>query len=89
MNAYKDSLGIYFIVDVNLRQVRATVHQFGGSLGLLLQLLKCTCMGIHSIFIHMGFYIAFNTVQIISRRQDLSVEETSTYSWSNFCTVNC
>ena len=36
-----------------------------------------------------GFYIAFKTVQVISLRVVLRAEETSTYSWSRFCTVNC
>ena len=37
----------------------------------------------------MGFYVAFNTVQVISRRVVGRAEGTSTYSWSRFCTVNC
>ena len=41
------------------------------------------------MFIYLGFYVAFNTVQVISRQVVLWVEETSTYSWSSFCTVNC
>ena len=41
------------------------------------------------IFIYLGFYVAFNTVQVISRRVVGRAEETSTYSWSRFCTVNC
>ena len=41
------------------------------------------------LFIYLGFYIAFNTVQVISRGVVGMVEETSTYSWSGFCTVNC
>ena len=40
-------------------------------------------------FIYLGFYVAFNTVQVISRRVVGRAEETSTYSWSRFCTVNC
>ena len=36
-------------------------------------------------FIYLGFYIAFNTVQVISRRIVGRAEETSTYSWSRFC----
>ena len=41
------------------------------------------------IFIYLGFYVAFNTVQVISRRVVGRAEETSTYSSSGFCTVNC
>ena len=41
------------------------------------------------IFIYLGFYVAFNTVQVISRRVIGRAEETSTYSSSGFCTVNC
>ena len=41
------------------------------------------------LFIYLGFYVAFNTVQAISRRVVERAEETSTYSWSRFCTVNC
>ena len=40
-------------------------------------------------FIYLGFYIAFNTVQVISQRVVGRAEETNTYSWSMFCTVNC
>ena len=39
--------------------------------------------------IYLGFYVAFNTVQVISQRVVGMAEETSTYSWSGFCTVNC
>ena len=42
-----------------------------------------------NLFIYLEFYIAFNSVQVISRRVVLWAEETSTYSWSRFCTVNC
>ena len=42
-----------------------------------------------SFFIYLGFYVAFNTVQVISRWVVGRAEETSTYSWSRFCTVNC
>ena len=38
-----------------------------------------------SLFIYLGFYIIFNTVQVISQWVVLWVEETSTYSWSRFC----
>ena len=41
------------------------------------------------IFVYLGFYIAFNTVQVISRRVVGRAEETSTYSSLGFCTVNC
>ena len=41
------------------------------------------------LFIYLGFYVAFNTKQVISRQVVGSAEETSTYSWSMFCTVNC
>ena len=41
------------------------------------------------LFIYLGFYIAFNTVQVISRWVVGRGEETSTYSSSGFCTVNC
>ena len=38
---------------------------------------------------YLGFYVAFNTVQVISRRVVGRAEETSTYSSLGFCTVNC
>ena len=41
------------------------------------------------LFIYLGVYVAFNVVQVISRWVVLWTEETSTYSWSRFCTVNC
>ena len=41
------------------------------------------------LFIYLGFYIAFNTVQVISRWVVGRAEETSTYSSLGFCTVNC
>ena len=40
------------------------------------------------LFIYLG-YVAFNIVQVISRRVVGRAEETSTYSSSGFCTVNC
>ena len=45
-------------------------------------------LGQYSIFIYLVFYLAFNTVQIISQWVVGRAEETSTYSWSRFCTVN-
>ena len=42
-----------------------------------------------NLFIYLGFYRTFNTVQVISRWEIGRAEETSTYSWSRFCTVNC
>ena len=41
------------------------------------------------LFIYFGFYVAFNTVQVISRWVVGRAEETSTYSSLGFCTVNC
>ena len=41
------------------------------------------------VFIYLGFYVTFNTVQVISRQVVDRAEETSTYSLSGFCTVNC
>ena len=43
----------------------------------------------HFIFIYLGFYVAFNTVQVISRQVVGRSEETSTYSSLGLCTVNC
>ena len=40
-------------------------------------------------FVYLGFYVAFNTVQVISRQVVWRAEETSTYSSLGFCTVNC
>ena len=40
-------------------------------------------------FIYLGFYVIFNTVQVISRRVVGTAEETSTFSSLGFCTVNC
>ena len=42
-----------------------------------------------NLFIYLGFYIAFNTVQVILGWIVGRAEEISTYSWSRFCTVNC
>ena len=42
-----------------------------------------------NLFIYLGFYVAFNTVQVISQQVVGRAEETSTYSLSGFCTVNC
>ena len=33
-----------------------------------------------AIFVYLGFNVAFNTVQVISRRVVVRAEETSTYS---------
>ena len=43
----------------------------------------------NSSWIYLGFYVAFNTVQVISQRVVGRAEETSTYSSLGFCTVNC
>ena len=40
-------------------------------------------------FIYLGFYVTFNTVQVLSRHLVGRAEETSTYSSPRFCTVNC
>ena len=45
------------------------------------------CWCIYFIYL-FGFYVAFNTVQVISRWVVPRAEETSTYSSSGFCTVN-
>ena len=52
-----------------------------------LDLFKNTCNS--TVFIYLGFYVAFNTVQVISRRVVGRAEETSTYSSLGFCTINC
>ena len=44
---------------------------------------------IYFLFIYLGFYVSFNTVQVISRRVVGRAEETSTYSSLGFGTVNC
>ena len=57
----------------------------------LYHLQKITYGG-HFIFkiIYLGFYVAFNTVQFISRWVVFGrAEETSTYSLLGFCTVKC
>ena len=41
------------------------------------------------LFIYLGLYVAFKTVQVISRGVVGRAEETSTYSSLGFCTVNC
>ena len=56
-----------------------------------LDFLKCTSATSLSFgqFIYLGFYVTFNTPQVISRQIVGRAEETSTYSSSGFCTVNC
>ena len=44
---------------------------------------------IYVLIFYLWFHTAFNTIQIISRRVVGRAEETSTYSWSRFYTVNC
>ena len=44
--------------------------------------LTCQHLYLFIYFIYLGFYFAFNTVQVISRRVVGRAEETSTYSWS-------
>ena len=41
------------------------------------------------VFIYLGFYVTFNTVQVISQRVVGRAEETSTCSLLGFCTINC
>ena len=40
------------------------------------------------LFIHLGFYVTFNTVQVISRWVVGRTEETSTYSSLGFCKLS-
>ena len=47
-----------------------------------------TCQSL-DLFIYLGFCVAFHTVQVISRWVVGRAGETSTYSLSGFCTVNC
>ena len=47
------------------------------------------CFLILVLLLILTFYVAFNTLQVISRWVVGRAEETSTYSWSRFCTVNC
>ena len=62
---------------------------------LSLVLTKFLCGGLNFskqrlyLFIYLGFYVAFNTVQVISQRVVGRAEETSTYSSLGFYTVNC
>ena len=42
-----------------------------------------------TIFIYLGFYVTINTVQVILRWVVGKAEETSTYSLSGICNVNC
>ena len=51
--------------------------------------IQCKHMFENYLLIYLGSYVAFNTVQLISRQVVQRAEETSTYSWSRFCTVNC
>ena len=67
--------------------------------GIFIQIVLLTKLCPHShplglilvvhLFIYLGFYVAFNTVQVISRWVVGRAEETSPYSLSGFCTVNC
>ena len=50
---------------------------------------KVTCCFPDGVFIYLAFYVAFYTVQVISRWVVGRAEETSTYSSLGFCTVNC
>ena len=43
----------------------------------------------YGVYLFGFFYVAFNTVQVISWRVVGRAEETSTYSSLGFCTVNC
>ena len=62
-------------------------QQFKKTLSVVLVI--CHLFASHDRFIYLGFYVAFNTVQVISRQVVGRAEETSTYSSLGFCTVNC
>ena len=47
-----------------------------------------TCLFIYW-FIYLGFYVTFQTIQVISQRVEGRAEENNTYSSSGLCTVNC
>ena len=41
------------------------------------------------IYIYLFGVLCFNTVKVIPQRLVVWAEDTSTYSWSRLCTVNC
>ena len=57
--------------------------------GVIHGVYKVVTQSSFGVFVYLGFYVAFNTVQVISRRVVGRAEETSTYSLLGFCTVNC
>ena len=62
----------------------------GCPISALLFILVAEVLSVKLIFfVYLGFYVAFNTVEVISRRVVGRAEETSTYSSLGFCTVNC
>ena len=60
-----------------------------GLLGLFTGAVNVFTWSSNNVFICLGFYVAFNTVQVISQWVVGRTEEASTYSCSRFCTVNC
>ena len=71
--------------------IRCIVYFFPEGLYKCVSVHKTSCGGILLLvlFYLFGFYVAFNTVQVISRRVVGKAEETSTYSSLGFSTVNC
>ena len=64
-----------------------TIHFNMLGLSFSVDLLECTEINFSNqivLFIYLGFYVAFNTVQVISRRVVGRAEETSTFSSSGF-----
>ena len=66
-----------------------SIYMYIKILQLILKFYRFCQLFKNSPFVYLGFYVAFNTVQVISRRVVGRAEETSTYSSLGFCTVNC
>ena len=96
------SLGKYSVILIKLQVLSFSMSSFG-LMSVFISSFKSNCRQeiflpehMHfswqrfvCLFVYLGFYVAFNTVQVISRRVVGRAEETSTYSSLGFCTVNC
>ena len=91
------SHSIFGLCQHGIHQICITLHpEVIYNTQMIMYGVKCKCCANSikiafdfSLFFYLGFYIAFNTVQVTSRWVVRRGEETSTYSSSGICIFNC
>ena len=87
---------VFYCFSVCMDKVSYTSSNFLYRMGCIVSIVIGVCslnssrhVVMYYVIYLFRFYVAFNSVQVISRRVVGRAEETSTYSSLGFCTVNC